>query len=131
MEEIIDRVMFQVENSGFAEKLSAGMVITGGGALMRHLPQLIKFRTGMDVRVGYPNENLSGDKNQEVNHPMYSTSVGLILKGYEFNKHLQKPVEVPVTEPEPEEVEVKKDPRKWGFFKNVFNEFFDEKGSSM
>ena len=131
MEEIIDRVMFQVENSGFAEKLSAGMVITGGGALMRHLPQLIKFRTGMDVRVGYPNENLSGDKNQEVNHPMYSTSVGLILKGYEFNKHLQKPVEATVTEPEPEEVEVKKDPRKSGFFKSVFNEFFDEKGSSM
>ena len=132
MEEIIDAVMFEIENSGYMEKLSAGMVITGGGALMRHLPQLIKFRTGMDVRLGYPNESLSGDKNQEVNHPMFSTSVGLILKGYEFNKLQHQPKEE-VVEKEEEmneepEKEIKK--KKNGLI-SVFTEFFNEKDSPM
>jgi cell division protein FtsA len=83
MEEIIDAAMFEIENSGVLDKLSAGIVFTGGGALLRHLPQLVKFRTGLDVRVGYPVEQLATESIEEVNQPMYSTSVGLLLKGYE------------------------------------------------
>jgi len=82
MEEIIDAALFEIENSGCMEKLSAGIVITGGGSLLRHLPQLVKFRSGMDVRIGYPNERLGEDNTNEINHPMYSTSVGLLLKGH-------------------------------------------------
>jgi len=132
MEEIIDAVMFEIENSSYMEKLSAGMVITGGGALMRHLPQLIKFRTGMDVRVGYPNESLSGDKNQEVNHPMFSTSVGLILKGYEFNKQQHQPTEVSIEKEEEliEQPEIESKKKKSGLI-DMFTDFFNEKGSSM
>jgi cell division protein FtsA len=84
MEEIIDAVMFEVENSGYMDKLSAGIVLTGGGAMLRNLPQLVKFKTGMDVRVGYPTEKLVKDSNEEVNQPMFSTSIGLLLKGYEY-----------------------------------------------
>jgi cell division protein FtsA len=134
MEEIIDAVMFEIENSSYMEKLSAGMVITGGGALMRHLPQLIKFRTGMDVRVGYPNESLSGDKNQEVNHPMFSTSVGLILKGFEFNKHQNQTKEAIVEKEEEIEVETEKEvkKKKKGNFLTAFSEFFnDENDTAM
>jgi len=83
MEEIIDAVMFEIENSDVVDKLSAGIVLTGGGALLRHLPQLVKFRTGMDARIGFPNEHLAAESIEEVNQPMYSTSVGLIAKGYE------------------------------------------------
>jgi len=83
MEEIIDAASFEIENSGFFDQLSAGIVLTGGGALLTHLSQLVKFRTGHDVRIGSPNEHLSGDPDDEINHPMYSTAVGLILKGYE------------------------------------------------
>jgi cell division protein FtsA len=83
MEEIIDAVMFEVDNSGVIDKLSAGIVFTGGGALLRHLPQLVKFRTGLDVRIGYPVEQLAAESIEEVNQPMYSTSVGLLLKGYD------------------------------------------------
>ncbi len=83
MEEILDAVCFEIENSGYMDKLSAGIVVTGGGALLRHLPQLVKFKTGMDVRIGYPNEHLSIDAYSDINHPMYSTAIGLILKGYE------------------------------------------------
>ncbi len=86
MEEIIDAAMFEIENSGVLEKLSAGIVFTGGGALLRHLPQLVKFRTGLDVRIGYPAEQLATESIEEVNQPMYSTSVGLLLKGYETRR---------------------------------------------
>jgi len=84
MEEILNVVIYEIENSGYFEKLSAGIVITGGGALLKHLPALVKFKTGLDVRVGYPTENLASDTMNEVNHPMFATSVGLILKGYEY-----------------------------------------------
>jgi cell division protein FtsA len=83
MEEIIDAVMFEVENSGCLDKLSAGIVLTGGGALLKHLPQLVKFHTGLDVRIGYLNESLIDDFNDEVNKPQFATSVGLLLKGWE------------------------------------------------
>jgi cell division protein FtsA len=86
MEEIIDAVLYEIENSGYMDKLSAGVVVTVGGAMLRHLPQLVKFKTGMDVRIGYPNERLVADKNEEINQPMFATSIGLLLKGADFLK---------------------------------------------
>jgi cell division protein FtsA len=84
MEEIIDAVNFEIQNSGYADKLAAGVVITGGGAMLRHLPQLMKFKTAMDVRIGLPNEHLAGMGRNEINQPMYATSVGLIMRGFEY-----------------------------------------------
>jgi cell division protein FtsA len=84
MEEIIDFINFEIQNSGYAEKLAAGVVITGGGAMLKHLPQLMKFKTAMDVRIGLPNEHLAGSSRNEINQPMYATSVGLIMKGFEY-----------------------------------------------
>jgi len=83
MEEIIDIVNFEIQNSGYADKLAAGMVITGGGAMLKHLPQLMNFKTAMDVRIGYPNEHLAGNGRDEINQPMYATAVGLIIRGFE------------------------------------------------
>jgi cell division protein FtsA len=83
MEEIIDAIVYQLEGSDCMEKLTAGIVITGGGSQLRHLPQLVKYRTGLDVRIGMPNVLLGNTHLKEVNHPMYSTSVGLLLKGFE------------------------------------------------
>jgi cell division protein FtsA len=90
MEEIIDAVNFEIQNSGFADKLAAGVVITGGGAMLRHLPQLMKFKTAMDVRIGIPNEHLSGSARNEINQPMYATAVGLIMKGFEYLETYKK-----------------------------------------
>lgn len=84
MEEIIDAVNFEIQSSGYADKLSAGVVLTGGGAMLKHLPQLVKFKTAMDVRIGLPNENLSGSSREEINQPMFATSVGLIMRGFEY-----------------------------------------------
>jgi len=153
MEEIIDAVMFEIENSEIAEKLSAGIVITGGGALLRHLPQLVRFRTGMDVRIGYPNAHLSGNVSDDINQPMYATSIGLILKGFDFFDSTQKiniktkfmevktsepePVAVaPKAEPEPvEETEVPEKTKRKGSiidsFKKTLTEIFDDTSSKM
>lgn len=84
MEEIIDAVNFEIQNSGYADKLAAGVVVTGGGAMLKHLPQLMKFKTAMDVRIGVPNEHLAGNSRNEINQPMYATAVGLIMKGFEY-----------------------------------------------
>lgn len=84
MEEIIDFINFEIQNSGYAEKLAAGVVITGGGSMLKHLPQLMKFKTAMDVRIGFPNEHLAGTSKDEINQPMYATSVGLIMCGFEY-----------------------------------------------
>jgi cell division protein FtsA len=94
MEEILDAVLFEIESSGVMEKLSAGIVITGGGALLKHLPQLVKFRSGLDVRIGYPNEHLAADCLEDVNQPMYATSIGLLLKGIEYLEKSEKRKEI-------------------------------------
>ena len=82
MDEIIEGVMFEIQNSGYADKLGYGIVITGGGAMLRHVEQLFRFQTGMDVRIGYPGEHLNG-KSENINEPCYATGVGLLMKGFE------------------------------------------------
>ncbi len=101
MEEILDAVNFEIQNSGFAEKLTAGVVITGGGAMLKNLPQLVKYKTAMDVRIGHPNVHLSGKGKDEINQPMYATSVGLILKGLEYIDENKVVVSFGERKPEP------------------------------
>jgi cell division protein FtsA len=86
MEEIIDYVAFQIENSGCYDKVGSGIVLTGGGALLRNLPQLMKYRTGLDVRIGLPDKYLDGDVLPEAHMPNYSTSIGLVLSAMERPK---------------------------------------------
>jgi cell division protein FtsA len=84
--EIIDQVYLEIKNYGHEEqkkKLIAGIVITGGGAQLKHLKQLVEYVTGMDTRVGYPNEYLAGDTDKEIASPLYATAVGLVMDGLE------------------------------------------------
>ena len=83
MEEIIEHVHFETMNSGYERKLIAGLVVTGGGSQLKHLQQLFEYVTGMDSRVGYPNEHLSNTNDHTVTSPMYATGVGLVIKGFE------------------------------------------------
>lgn len=80
--EIIEQVYLEIKNYGHEEqkkKLIAGIVLTGGGSQLRHLKQLTEYITGMDTRVGYPNEHLAGDSDSETTSPMYATAVGLVM----------------------------------------------------
>ncbi len=81
MEEIIDQVYFEIENSGFEQKLIAGIVLTGGGSQLKHIDQLTEFKTGMPTRIGYPNEHLAVGVVDEMASPMFATGVGLVIEG--------------------------------------------------
>ena len=83
LEEIIEHIYYEIKNSGYENKLIAGMVITGGGSQMKHIGQLFEYVTGMDTRIGYPNEYLANGNSDEITSPMYATGVCLILKGFE------------------------------------------------
>lgn len=82
MQEILEFVLYEIKNSGYERKLAAGIVITGGGAQLKHLPQLVMLTTGMDCRIGTPNEHLAG-ADDELKNPMFATGVGLVMKGIE------------------------------------------------
>lgn len=142
MEEIIDAASFEIESSGFYDKLSAGIVLTGGGSLLKYLPQLVKFKTGLDVRIGYPDQHLAGDLDDDINHPMYSTSVGLLLMGAEIDEqggntsHFEeaKEKEIEITDekvPVDEYPEQKSGKRIIESLKNTFNKIFDEEDTNM
>ena len=82
MEEIIELVHAEIICSGYENKLAGGIVLTGGGSQLANVKQLFEYMTGMDVRIGYPNEHLGKGKIEAVKSPMYSTSVGLVLAGF-------------------------------------------------
>ncbi len=144
MEEIIDAIVYEIENSGYMDKLSAGIVLTGGGAMLKNLNQLVKFKTGMDVRIGYPNECLAAGTPEEINQPMYSTSIGLLLKGLEIYEENQESLNVsnlgqeaeepPLLEEEIVRRKVKdrfKGGRLLEGLKNTLSDIFDESDVKM
>ncbi|MET6991563.1 cell division protein FtsA [Sediminicola arcticus] len=80
--EIIEQVYVEIQNYGHEDqkkKLIAGIVLTGGGSQLKHLKQLVEYITGMDTRIGYPNEHLAGDSDEEIASPLYATAVGLLM----------------------------------------------------
>jgi cell division protein FtsA len=139
MEEIIDAVMFEIENSGCMDKLSAGMVLTGGGALLKHLAQLVRFQTGMDVRIGYPIEYLAGENNHEINKPQYATSIGLLLKGWDLmnkDETMERELQKETEEEERDAILAEADENRVGSgiiaaFKRRITDIFEEKGADM
>ena len=95
--EIIEQVYLEIKNYGHEDqktKLIAGIVLTGGGSQLKHLKQLVEYITGMDTRVGYPNEHMAGDSDSEVTSPMYATAIGLLMKGVGENEKRPQPKEV-------------------------------------
>jgi len=98
--EIIEQVYVEIKNYGHEEqkkKLIGGIVLTGGGSQLKHLKQLVEYITGMDTRIGYPNEHLAGDSEEEIASPLYATGVGLLMSAVASDaKH--KPLSAPGTE---------------------------------
>lgn len=91
--EIIEQVYLEIKNYGHEEqkkKLIAGIVLTGGGSQLKHLKQLVEYITGMDTRIGYPNEHLAGDSDAEIASPTYATAVGLLMNAVE-NRRREQP----------------------------------------
>lgn len=80
LEEIFELVNYEIQKAKTENQLIAGIVLTGGGAMMRHIQQLAEFKTGLEVRIGYPNEHLNKTPMKELSSPMYSTSIGIVIE---------------------------------------------------
>ncbi len=121
MEEVIEMAHAEIISSGYENRLAGGIVITGGGSQLNSLKQLVEYMTGMDARIGYPNEHLGKSKLEVVKSPMYATAVGLVLSGfrsldereerYKEAKENQKVVKVKKEKPNPAS----------DFFSNILN----------
>jgi cell division protein FtsA len=99
MEEIIEHIFYEIKNSGYERKLIGGIVLTGGGAQMKHVAQLTEFVTGLDTRIGYPNEYLAKNVPPEMASPMFATSIGLVLVSSE--RYERERIRMKELEPEP------------------------------
>ena len=89
--EIIEQVYMEIKNYGHEEqkkKLIAGIVLTGGGSQLKHLKQLVEYVTGMDTRIGLPNEHLAGNNSVEISNPTFATAVGLVMNSMEKRKNI-------------------------------------------
>jgi len=143
MEEIIGSLDFQISHSGYAQRLGAGLVITGGGAQLKNILQLFSYKTGFDNRVGYPIEYIVSECADYVNGPDFSTSVGLLMLANDFGKYDEEIKSVPVVEEivdeqeeeeEPVEKKTKKKQDRGGFvnkLRETFSGIINDKDSEI
>ncbi len=78
LEEIIDSLYFHIEKSGFFQQPAQGIVLTGGTSRMVNILQLVKFRTGMDARLGFSRVRMEG--NSDLDITSYLTALGLLQR---------------------------------------------------
>jgi len=91
VEEIVEHVFYEIQNSGYEKKLIGGIVLTGGGAQLKHIAQIFEFLTGMDTRIGLPNEHLASNVPEELGSPLFATGIGLVIKGLQNADRQQEP----------------------------------------
>jgi len=133
--EIIDTAYKEIKKSQYLDKLSAGLTITGGGSLLKHLKELIEFRTGLETRIAYPEDFIYSNSNR-ISDPKYATAIGLLKKAYEYQEtenikyyNQSKLLENDIVESktESEEIEEQKIPtdKKGGIFKDAIKKLRD------
>ena len=82
VEEILEAAMYEIEKSGYKNRINAGLVITGGTSQLANLKSFSRFITGMETRLAFPYKTMS-EAEFPISKPSLSTAVGLILMGFE------------------------------------------------
>ncbi|MDX1406604.1 MAG: cell division protein FtsA [Saprospiraceae bacterium] len=113
LEEIFDLVLWEIKRSGYERKLIAGMVLTGGGALLKNIALLAEYHTGLATRIGLPVERLASGYREEISSPIYATGVGLLIHGIEMMRRTPVTNQVEAQENEGDERDEEKKGSKW------------------
>ncbi len=128
MMDILEKVDYEIELSTLRHRLGGGMVLTGGGSAMQNITQLFTYHTGLEIHLGFPSQKLGKGMIEEVRNPMFSTGIGLVLKGFEIAERQEIPgnellVKETISEPVLEKKKVlatEHEKEKNGFAKNLF-----------
>lgn len=70
-----------LNTTGLKNKLTAGIVLTGGGANIKNIDKLFEQHFDCQIRIASPTEYVDEDYFQYIEDPIYSTAVGLLLEG--------------------------------------------------
>ncbi len=119
LEEIIEAINYEIENSEIADKLSAGIVLTGGSASLNNISELVKLQTGYDVRIGKVEKINYTEQTEELNQSKYSTAIGLLLKGFEYSSG----IDILEQEENEEESNTQEESKSGGIFSKIKNKF--------
>lgn len=90
LEEIIDSVHFQIEKSGLLNHSHQGIILIGGTSNLKNILQILKFRTGMDARMGLPEIRLYN--NPGFNKNEFLSALGLLKLSLDGSPGVNKPV---------------------------------------
>ena len=93
MKEVIDRVVEELKSINCLPKLGCGLVLTGGGAKLKHIKEFMEYHSGLSVRIGNPEEKVIIGRESEWHHPMFATGLGLLVMGIEKDEDLHPAVE--------------------------------------
>lgn len=80
-EELFSLILAELERSGYAEQLAAGIVLTGGSSRIEGAAQLAESIFHLPVRIGMPKSLKVGGMEELLNNPVYSTAIGLLMYG--------------------------------------------------
>ena len=143
IEEIVENVKEQIDASGYADQLSAGIIISGGASQLRELPELLHQKTGLEVKRGTLQKNISFANRTEAGNPAYSQAIGLLLLGEEncmTKKVCVTETESEVVTPPVQKEKPKKTPKPpkdpdgpswWKNLKNKAEQLFDENDAKL
>ncbi len=90
VEEIFDYVLWEIKRSGYENKLIAGIVLTGGGSLLKNINLLVEYHTGLSVRIGMPVDHLAHGYSSQLASPVYSTALGLLITAIDQQEERSK-----------------------------------------
>ena len=127
MEMILEQTLHEIKVSGLSSNLIGGIVLTGGGAVIKHAVQLNEYLTGIDTRIGTPNEHLTADSvGEELSHPKYATGIGLVIYGIKMSESKNGKSKIEETSIEKENNNTDKEPKGTGTFGRKADKIFTD-----
>ncbi len=84
LEEIFQLAQREIKKTEYADMLAAGIVLTGGGAMMQGATELAEQIFDCPVKLGYP--RVCGGLKDAAQHPCHATGVGLVYYGLGYLK---------------------------------------------